>query len=82
MERQLEFRLCKPYIYRKIRENSYKTISKKGEYSIEYIHTNIAGSLQVTRYNRSRYKVVFINNYMQLLKAILLANKNNMFLKT
>lgn len=48
---------------------------------MEYIHTNIAGSLQVTGYNRSCYKVVFVNNYMQPLKVILLANKNNMFLK-
>ena len=46
---------------------------------MEYIHTDIARPLPVTGYDRSRYLVTFLDNYTQLLEAIPIANKSDMF---
>lgn len=79
MERRPDFCLCKPCVYGRMRESPHKTPSKRGEYPMEYIHTDIAGPLPVTGYDGSRYWVTFLDDYTQLSEAIPIANKSDMF---
>lgn len=76
-----DFWLCKPCIYGRIKETLHRNRAKRVDYFMKYIHTDITGPLSVACYNRSCYWVTFLNDNMQLLKAILIVNKSNMFPK-
>ena len=54
MERRPDFCLCEPCVYGRMKETPHKSPAKRGDYPIEYIHTDIAGPLLVAGYNGSR----------------------------
>lgn len=47
MERRLDFCLCEPCVYGRMKETPHKIPAKRGDYPMEYIHIDIAGPLPV-----------------------------------
>ncbi len=64
VERRPDFCLCKPYVYCKMKETPHKSPAKRGEYPIEYIHTDIAAPLPVAGYDGSHYWITFLDDNM------------------
>lgn len=70
---------CKECILGRMKEKPLHKSSPRGEYLLEYIHTDIAGPFPVAGYNECRYWVTFLDDASQLSIVIPITYKSEMF---
>ena len=81
MARSNNAHLCTDYILGRMKEKPHNKPLLRGEYPLEYIHTNIAGLFPVVGYNKYWYWVTFLDNATQLSTTIPITYKSEMFAK-
>lgn len=70
---------CTECLLGRMKEKPHNTPSRRGEYPLEYIHTDIAGPFPIAGYNGCRYWVTFLDDATQLSTVIPITTKSKMF---
>lgn len=79
MKKLINAHPCTDCILGRKKEKPHNKSSPRGEYPLEYIHTDIAGPFPVVGYNGCQYWVTFLDDATQLSTTIPIAHKSEMF---
>ena len=79
MTRPVNATSCTECLLGRMKEKPHRTPSRRGEYPLEYIHTDIAGPFPIPGYNGCRYWVTFRDDATQLSAVIHIRTKDQMF---